>query len=266
MSDLESLVSKKEEHLCSLISEELEKRFANFSDEPKVDEFPRTFELDEISKLEKLEDKLKKAKEVLNSRIDKEKKDVWAIKLTLLLAMILIIFVITLIMNENSNDYFSDGTAFLLKVVLIVEAVFLILLFIFTVVEEIIYQIANRKRRRTTKHIVLLEDGDEKNEKKKDEKDCENLKNRYRKLVEDLHDNYEPMRNRYQRLCNQYVFYRFVSFFIIVMMGISSVLDAFLYSTEEGLNKILRGFCQLTMLIGFSIVHHPRKELNFKIV
>ncbi|PIC13899.1 hypothetical protein B9Z55_027481 [Caenorhabditis nigoni] len=261
MSDLEPLVSKNEEHLSSLISEVMKNGFANFLDRIKDDDYPETFKSDDISTLEKLESKFKKAKEGLNSRIDKEKKDFWMLRLCLFVAMILIIFVINAIMNENSNDYFLGGTDFLPRIVLIVEAVFLIVLFIVTIFEEIIYQIANWRRRRNTKSKVSLEDGDEKNEPIETGMDCENLKNRCQKLVEDLNENYEPMRNRYERLRNHNVFYHFVSFFIIVLMGISAVLDTFLYSTEKTMKKMCTGFYQLAVLLGFAFIH-PWKTIS----
>ncbi|CAO4370764.1 unnamed protein product [Caenorhabditis nigoni] len=184
------------------------------------------------------------------------------LRLCLFVAMVMMISAITIIMTENSNDYFSEGTAFLLKIVVIVEAVFLILLFVFTIVEEMIYQISNWKKQRSTTKKVLLEDGDEKNEPIETGINCKNLENRCQNLVKDLNENYEPMRKFYKCLRNHNVFYHFVSFFIIVLIGVSTILDTFLYSTEKTLNKMCTGFGQLAMLLGFAFIHHPWKAIS----
>ncbi|CAO4370768.1 unnamed protein product [Caenorhabditis nigoni] len=218
--------------------------FTNFLDRVKDDDYPETFKLDEISTLEKLEEKLKKAKEVLESRMNKKNKYVWAIKLILFAFSMLLIFALVGYMRENSNDNFSDGArpeiSFWPKIALLVDSVILIPLLVFTIVEEIVNQIANWKRRRNTKTKISLENGDKENEMNETEMDGENLKNRCEKLVEDLNENYEPMRNRYKRLCNHYVFYqlhRSIRYFndFGSLHGLS--IDLF-YKTEKSLSTL----------------------------
>ncbi|CAO4370776.1 unnamed protein product [Caenorhabditis nigoni] len=69
MSYLESDVPK--------ILEELKQGFVNFSNRLKDGDIPETFKSDETSMLEKLEDKLKNKKEVLESRIHQKKENLW---------------------------------------------------------------------------------------------------------------------------------------------------------------------------------------------
>ncbi|CAO4370766.1 unnamed protein product [Caenorhabditis nigoni] len=223
--------------------------FANFLDRLKDDDYPETFKLDEISTLEKMEEKLKKAKEILEPRMDKKNKNVWAIKLILFAIFMLIIFAIVGGMRDNSNGYFSYGARFWPKIALIVDAVVLILVLVFAIVEEIINQVANWKRRRNTENKVSLENGDEKNEPIETGIDCENLKDRCQKLIEDLNENYEPMRNRYKRLCNHYVFYGFVSLFIILLIMASIVIEDLFYSTKQNSQKGMSGILRFFVFI-----------------
>ncbi|PIC13896.1 hypothetical protein B9Z55_027479 [Caenorhabditis nigoni] len=246
--------------------------FANFLDRIKDNDYPETFKLDEISTLEKLEDKYKKAKENLESKMNKKNKYVWTIKL-ILFAMLIVVIVCIIAekSRENSNGYFSYGARFWPNIALLVDSLILIPLLVFTIVEEIINQIANWKRRRNTKNKVTLENGDKENDTKDDEIGCENLKDRCQKLVEDLNENYEPMRNRYKRLCNHFVFYYFAALFVFNIFVASLFIDSLFYKTEKILvNKILEVtgcvFMAIfpSVMMALSIMNEIAEDKKFK--
>ncbi|PIC13891.1 hypothetical protein B9Z55_027476 [Caenorhabditis nigoni] len=125
MSHLESDVTK--------ILEGLKNRFINFSNRLKDADLPETFISDETIKLEKLEDNLKKKKEVLESRIRQKKANLWTYKLLLICEMVLSIFVITLITIYPPEEETGPWP----KIAFYGAAVIPLLLFLFAVFEGI---------------------------------------------------------------------------------------------------------------------------------
>ncbi|PIC13883.1 hypothetical protein B9Z55_027473 [Caenorhabditis nigoni] len=238
MSLLESPASQKEGH--SLISKELRKGFADFSDRLKADGLSKTFVSDEISKLEKLENDLEVKKKVLESRIDQKKIDFWIPILLLIFLMVLSIFTITYNTIHPPEDETGPWPIIAFKI----AAVILLFLFGFTVFEAII---ANWKRQRNARKTFSLEDGNEKNGKIFFiATDYDDLKNRYKKLLE---EDYVPMWNRYKRLCNQFIFYYIVGILIGLMIVVSTVVDCFFYNAEQDPQKTFMGIGQLFVLI-----------------
>ncbi|CAO4370769.1 unnamed protein product [Caenorhabditis nigoni] len=84
--------------------------------------------------------------------------------------------------------------------------------------------------------MILLEGGDEENEAEEYEIDFENLKNRCQKLVKDLNENYEAMRNRYKRSSNHYRFYCIAGLFVANIMSVCSLIDNLFYKTEKSVS------------------------------
>ncbi|CAO4370775.1 unnamed protein product [Caenorhabditis nigoni] len=222
-----------------LISEELKKEFAIFSDRIKDDDLPETFVSDEIVKLEKLEENLKKKKEVLQSRIDRKAKRFRVVKLCIFLFMVIAVSSIAGTIFYPPNQ--QDGPGPFPKIGFGVAAVILLSLFGFVVYEGVMDQIANWKRRRNTNNS--LENGDKTNET-----EIDNLKNRYQAMLKDLNENYEPMRNRYKRLCDQYIFCYIVGNLTVLIISICTAIESFFYNTKQDRQKTLIGILQLFVL------------------
>ncbi|CAO4370777.1 unnamed protein product [Caenorhabditis nigoni] len=242
MSHLESPSSQKEGN--SLILKELKKGFGNFSDRLKADGLSKTFVSDEISKLEKLEDKLKKKKEVLESRMYQRKKELREFKRWLLFMFtISAIFSITAIIFPPKDQPLHVTwiiSAFN------VAAVISFFLLGCAVIDAIMEKITDWKRRRNTTKKVSVEDGDETNHQIFFiATDYDHLMNRYRTLIKNVNENFEPMRNRCKSLFNQYIFYHVVGNLATMMITISSVIESFFYNTENDWQKTLVGILQL---------------------
>ncbi|PIC13893.1 hypothetical protein B9Z55_027477 [Caenorhabditis nigoni] len=197
------------------------------------------------SKFEKLEDDLKKKKEVLESRIRQKEKDLRTPKRLLIFLMTLNIFTIT----YNTIYPPEDGPGPWPRTGYNVAAVILLTVFGFAVIEGKMEQIANGKNRRNTKNSS-------KNRHEKNETEADNLMNRYQEYFEDLNENYVPMWNRYKRLCNQYLLYHFVGHFIIWMNVLTSVIDCFFYNTKQDSQKTLNGILQVFILIISPVVNY----------
>ncbi|PIC13885.1 hypothetical protein B9Z55_027474 [Caenorhabditis nigoni] len=251
MSHLESPSSQKEGN--SLISKELKKGFANFSDRLRDYDLPETFKSDEISKLEKLEDKLKKKKEVLESRTYQRKKEFWEFKRWLLfMFMISVIFPITAIIfppKDQPPHVNWISSAFT------VAAVIYFFLLGCVVIDAIMEKKTIWKRRRNTTKKVSVEDGDEKNERIFFiATDYDDLMNRYRKLIKDVNENFEPMRNRCKSLFNQYIFSTVVGNLATMMIIVSTVIEMFFYNPEHAWLKTFLGILQLFNSIFLPVV------------
>ncbi|CAO4370780.1 unnamed protein product [Caenorhabditis nigoni] len=264
MSHLESHASQKEEQ--SLISKELKKGFADFSDGLKDVGLSKTFLSDEISKLEKLENDLEERKEVLESRVDDKKTSFWIIN-----GWLLFMFTISII-SSSAGDIFRPKDQHPLgiwpKSAFNVAAVIFFFLLGFEVFHGIMAKITDWKRRRSTTKRVSVEDGDATNERIFFiATDYDHLMNRYRKLIKDVNENYEPMRNRYKSLFNQYIFYHVVGILTATMVMISSVIDSFFYNTEHDCWKTVFGCIQLlnsilSPLVCYGVIRNKIAEEN----
>ncbi|CAO4370778.1 unnamed protein product [Caenorhabditis nigoni] len=235
MSYLESPASKNEED--SLISKELKKGVANYSDRLKD-----AFESGDVSKFEKLENKLKKKKKVLKSRTGQRESIVVA-----MMSSSLWLMASTYNISHNPNDYFPNLTGFWSNI-FYVDYVLLIVFLGFTIAEEIIYQITNWRKRRNTTQYISDNEGDETNET-----EIDNLTNRFQKLVEDLNENYEPMKNRYKRRFNQYAIYSFVVYFVLLTIFIPFSIDILYHHTKRSSQRTLSGFFLFFFVIALPI-------------
>ncbi|PIC13882.1 hypothetical protein B9Z55_027472 [Caenorhabditis nigoni] len=264
MSHLESPASQKEGN--SLISKELKKGFANFSDRLKADGLSKKFVSDEISKLEKLENDLDKKKEVLESRIYDKKTYFWIINVLLLVWLMISIIFSSAGNIFRSKDKLSSGIW--IRSAFNVSAVIIFFLLGFEVFEGIMAKITDWKRRRNTTKKVSVEDGDEQNDRIFFiATDYDHLMNRYRTLFKDVNENFEPMRNRYKRLFNQYIFYYVVAIITEVMVMMSSVVENFFYNTEHDWEKTLFGSILLfnsilLPLLCYVVIRHQIAEEN----
>ncbi|PIC13902.1 hypothetical protein B9Z55_027482 [Caenorhabditis nigoni] len=126
------------------------------------------------------------------------------------------------------------------------------------------------RRRRNTTRKVSMEDGDAKKcQVFTIGNDCDNLVNRYRKLVEDFNENYEPMRRHYERLCNHNYFYNFVLFVITLMVFASTIAEDLFYNTEQKsqnmMSVILRFFYLIFLSFFFcnSIMNEIAEDKKF---
>ncbi|PIC13889.1 hypothetical protein B9Z55_027475 [Caenorhabditis nigoni] len=263
MSHLESPSSQKEGN--SLILKELKKGFANFSNGLKNDDLPETFLSDEISKSEKLEDKLKKKKEVLESRMYQRKADFWIINIWLL-----VLLTMSIISSSAGNIFRSKDQpppSIRQTSVFNVAAVIFFLLLGFEVFEGIMDKITDWKKRRNTTKKVSVEDGAEKNERIFFiATDYDHPMNRYREMIKDFNENYVPMWNRYKRLCNQYIFYYVVGILVSWMVIISTVIESFFYNTENDWQKTLVGILQLLNSILLPLVCYCATLVSFGLI
>ncbi|CAO4370779.1 unnamed protein product [Caenorhabditis nigoni] len=230
MSKLESHASKKEEH--SLISKELRKGFDDFSDELKADALSKTFVSDEIAKLEKLEDKLKKKKE-----------NFW-------LLVMLMMSIIFLSVGHYFRPKDQPTAGIWIRPAFKVAVVIFFFLLGFEVFEEIMDKITDWKRRRNMTTKVSLENADEKNERIFFiGTDYDYLMNRYQKLIKDVNENYEPMRNRYKRRFNRYVFYYVVGHLATLIIMICTAIEIFFYNTDPR-----KTYMVITQLLGIILL------------
>ncbi|PIC13880.1 hypothetical protein B9Z55_027471 [Caenorhabditis nigoni] len=201
---------------------------------------------------DELDDNLKKAKEILVSKIDEWKRD-----LRMMILALVVLMLHSIVLAGSSDFYYPNVTGF--WYIFIVDAVLLIAVLGITIAEEIIYQITDWKKRKNTTKKVSLENEDEQSETEIDD-----LNNRYQAMLKDLNENYEPMRNLYMRLRNQNAIYSFVMFFcLLTMIFIPSAIDNLYYNTERILWKYLLGVCQLFMDIIIPI-HLCCVALNYK--